>query len=754
MNKVFKLILKNNSIILFSPDLLKIKEKSNYLKEKLSKLKDVENLMNKSKLIILKMDLLDYNFYFSDEKIDEYLLNDYDCYLKRSIIVKNNKLVLKDTKDLECYENNNIYEINLDNGYYIVHIFSKDDNIYFYFEKSKNKKIRVTFSNRFEIITDKKTKRLNLSSDFNNYMLNNYFIVLEEEIKEKFSENENNFIFNMGKLKVTSGHLTIVDASNYNEVNNVISKNEYLNRNIPVGEYPIYLSMRKSNYFGTYISGIKIEISKNKVEDFELVKTNLGKDIFSVNSFYSAISDIEALKDYNSIRQSLNYLSEDKNLLTIDFDKNKEKYKDIIDIHNQFLMWNIPSKTSNIALINIELNIYNYSAYYGLDKDNNVSYIYIPLINNNVFKYKELSLSENEDLFIDSKINEIRDLLNSYIEYLKEKDEYYPDLITNIPPRVQEKIENVIFEIRDLNLEKSFIYKLIEFFDEYPNIGFYIKSDSVFDLIKERYNKKEIIENIIKKPTSFKIYLLAKYLYQNNYKDKENKELFKLLKSLRKDKDYFIRSAAKQRYKEITEDEKKKRKKIFIIVLLVIVLSMIIDAFFPRFHYNTIIDNENYKILSNNINSKDNKYRVYYNLMGNDYDHFKMEKNEVWFSDEDEDYLKTKRIKMKIFDENIEEYKKGLIENRNLICSSDTEYSHIECSDIIEDENYKIGNMTYYYFSFSFVENDSFHSQEEYLLYKIDDNNFLCIYNDVYDITEKEFLKLTSNVISAIKVRK
>ena len=87
------------------------------------------------------------------------------------------------------------------------------------------------------------------------------------------------------------------------------------------------------------------------------------------------------------------------------------------------------------------------------------------------------------------------------------------------------------------------------------------------------------------------------------------------------------------------------------------VLSMIIDAFFPRFHYNTIIDNENYKILSNNINSKDNKYRVYYNLMGNDYDHFKMEKNEVWFSDEDEDYLKTKRIKMKIFDENAIEYR-------------------------------------------------------------------------------------------------
>ena len=43
-----------------------------------------------------------------------------------------------------------------------------------------------------------------------------------------------------------------------------------------------------------------------------------------------------------------------------------------------------------------------------------------------------------------------------------------------------------IMELCELSVSES-----IEFFDEYPNIGFYIKSDSVFDLIKERYNKNK-----------------------------------------------------------------------------------------------------------------------------------------------------------------------------------------------------------------------------------------------------------------------
>ena len=133
MKKSYKINLKNNSVAIYSPSNFNIKEGTNFLQEKLYEIRDVEEVINNSKMIVLMLDeACECNFHFCDEEVCDDVLNNYYSYFKRGIEVKNNTLLITDTKKLESFSSldmNNTFE--LENGYYNVHFFSRYDKTSF-----------------------------------------------------------------------------------------------------------------------------------------------------------------------------------------------------------------------------------------------------------------------------------------------------------------------------------------------------------------------------------------------------------------------------------------------------------------------------------------------------------------------------------------------------------------------------------------------------------------------------------------------
>ena len=758
MKKSYKINLKNNSVAIYSPSNFNIKEGTNFLQEKLYEIRDVEEVINNSKMIVLMLDeACECNFHFCDEEVCDDVLNNYYSYFKRGIEVKNNTLLITDTKKLESFSSldmNNTFE--LENGYYNVHFFSRyDNNVYVFFEKVlKKPKLNVRFDYSYEIITTKENKRIILSADYNSFMFNNYSLITKELIDNTFKKDKNNFVYNLGSINITSGKLAIFDPLSIDGMDKDVDEENYLNKTFEIGKYKVKLAMRKTENCGTYITGVKIVFSKNEVEKYEIAKTISGKEEFSALQYYGAIGDFDSLDKYNNIFQSFKFLPQKDNKLINDFNKNSEQHKDLIDKYNYFMLWDIPTLPNNIAIFSVELGIKSYKAYYGLDKDDNVVELVIPLIRNEIFSHKEFEISKNKEEVVGKYVDELRNVIGEYIRTAKEEQKEKLPTYLGIPEYVSCKIEEIIFNIIDLKLTKEAVSPFLEFLDDFSNIDFYTKSDAFYYLLRGRYDCKDLLyETLLKNPTPYKIYLVARYLYQDGYDKKENASLLNLLKELRKSKDKEVRRAAKKRYDELVEEKKKKNKKRFNIIFYISMFFLLLSIILPDLDYKILIDNKNYNYLIRYIYSTDLKYEVYYNLPGGDFENTKMQKNEAWFN-ETKDLNNTRRFKLKIYNENFDKFLQNLKQQREITCNTNTEYSRIKCYDIIEKKDYAINNIKYYYFTYSFVENDSFDFTYNYLIYKLDDNNFVSIYNDSSNFKREEFLEITSDMIAAIKVEK
>lgn len=762
MEKIVNLNLKYTSIILFSPNVLKIKEGTNYLSSYLDIISNLSKSMNDSQFVVLKLDeSREYNFHFSDGEVDEKVLNNYKSYLRRGVLVKNNDLVIEDVELFENYSDNKLKNhIQLKNGYYIVHIFCQfDEDVFIYFEKvDKKPKLNVYVDNRADVHTNLESKHYDLSDDYN-YLVNNFYdYVSKDLVNKQFSKDDNNYVYELGKLNIKSGKLAIFNAMDFSSMDYVMNNDYYLDRDIPAGNYKILLAMRNSHYYGTYITGVKVVFSKKEVLKYKLAATAQGGVEFGTRSYYAAICDFDEIENYKLISQSSSLLPgicEGTNLVVEEFQKNLEKFKDIFDIHNYFMMFEDPSSKNKVAIFNVELGITKFFAYYGLGKDDELVELYIPLIDNDIFSHKELVLEGNEDEYIDDCVLQIKEVINKYIDYLRDTEEYNDAMRIVLPDKLKLKIERIIFRIKDYNLEELFIPKMFELFDEYPNFDFSIKSDWFYGILKGRYDcNKLIYKSINDKPTFYKVYLLSKYLFQTGYKAKYNKLLFSCLKKLRGSSNILVKSEAIKRYNEITDNvnNKKGNKKIIIFLLVIFLLGIIVSAICKNAQYEIIAGNR-----SNNrffIESEDTNYRMYYKVPSKIFEATKMESNEVWFSTIVNDITDSNRIKAIIYNGSSKEYIDGLLEEKEGICSTNTEYSKINCFDEKEDIDYKLGEFSYYYLSYAFVENEKSYFVSSHLIYEIDDDTYVVITNDLYDFAQEEFISLSENIMQSIRKKR
>ena len=752
MKKNISVSLKYKGIFLASPGLIKISNGFDYLNERLLDKSYQQELANNSKGMLLKFydDInTNINMEFTDS-MPKNILDDYDEHIIRTIIVKNNKLLIWDLKDLEDYQNDiELCSIDLISGNYIVHVFIKFDNkMTFVFEKVKSLEY-LEYNHYFEfylLYVDDKSRRFVNAMNFNNYMLKNYYLCSVAD--NTFNKKDNDFVYNLGKIKISSGKLCVSSINSFEDVSRIIQNEDYLDRDFPIGEFKVELAMRKSYYYGTFITGVKVIFSKQKTKWYQIAKTNTTKDDFIANHFdFGGIIDYEALNSYVAIRDYFSK-SEEEDPFIKEVNIYEKKHKRILDKNNHFFLWDIPGTKYNVAFFNSRaVNNIGYSAYYGFSEDDVLTELFIPLVVSPIFKHKEFEIKglDKKKKFIKDKINLIDSLLIDYFNTVNIDD--MPKII-NLPGEIAYEVEKILFEVVDLKVFKEFFIEFLKLTEKYPQIDFRKAGIGIMEYADSIYDIKEIITDSLNKPTHFKVGFLIRYLNINGYNSKNNIDLWKELKNLRKSSIIAVSCKAISGYKELL---KKQEKKKLMIVSIIIFLTILVGVFISHEDelsnitdvgkYQTIISLKDSTSYGKNIKSPDGKYRIMYRSRINNYSSMEMDKEQVWYRKD------SKYIHMELVDKTFKDYIADIKSAQETVCSLFT------CHNVKEIANYQLSKLNCYYLTYSYDDNYEI-PIKEYLIYQLDLDHLLVIYNDLYHISNEEFESIAQNAIIRIQQKK
>lgn len=253
-----------------------------------------------------------------------------------------------------------------------------------YFVDTKTgKEIRQPVKHPVQIAFEKNLKFLNQE---------NYEIAFFQNL---FSETEKLKIVNIGQADFPTGRIVLADPLAY--LGN-LKYQTVLEKCIPKGSYVVELCMLCSDFVGTKVAAARLKISEQTSVRYEIAmpKGFQTKDFnqpgvfsfFGVDTGLACFADESITEEYMEFVNTWYQENMDKNIYHDYFAPLFQKdnpNRSNRQIQNHFLLWHLPKSKQRIAMFSSGMGDGIYSAYWGLDQNEEVTELIIPFMNPEFF---------------------------------------------------------------------------------------------------------------------------------------------------------------------------------------------------------------------------------------------------------------------------------------------------------------------------------------------------------------------------------
>ena len=215
-------------------------------------------------------------------------------------------------------------------------------------------------------------------------------------IKRQFVKSDTRFYLTIGKVDCPTGKIVVADPLAY------LPSNKYspvLNIKVPVGEYPVEISICRSNEVGVRMCTARLKIKKTAAILYKLANPTeesaafIGKDGvlsgFPVDAGMISICDEQVAKEYKNFIKE--WYKDNPNGNHYDdyfaklFKESDEKFPQYQREGGDFIEWKNPNTKNKLVMVASGFGDGFYQSYWGYDLNNDICELIVPLVNPDLF---------------------------------------------------------------------------------------------------------------------------------------------------------------------------------------------------------------------------------------------------------------------------------------------------------------------------------------------------------------------------------
>lgn len=218
-----------------------------------------------------------------------------------------------------------------------------------------------------------------------------------DAIKRQFVKTNTRFYLTIGKIHCPTGNIIVSDPLAY------LPSNKYspvLDIQIPIGEYPVDVSICRSNEIGLRMCTVRLKIKETNAIVYKLANpTNEsaafeGKDGvlsgFPVDAGMISICDQQVAKEYKNFLDNW-YKDNPKGNHYDDyfakfFKDSEENFPQYQREGGDFIEWENPETKNKLVMVASGFGDGFYQSYWGYDSKNEVCELIVPLVNPDLFE--------------------------------------------------------------------------------------------------------------------------------------------------------------------------------------------------------------------------------------------------------------------------------------------------------------------------------------------------------------------------------
>lgn len=217
-----------------------------------------------------------------------------------------------------------------------------------------------------------------------------------EDIKKQFVKTNTRFYLTVGKINCPTGKIVVSDPLAY------LSSAQFsptLERQIPIGEYNVEVSICRSNEIGIRMCTARLKIKESEAITYKLANPTdesaafKGKDGklsgFPVDAGMIAICDEQVGKEYKSFLDNWHKNNPNKNhyddYFASFFKESENRLPQFQREGGDFIEWENPESKNKLVMIASGFGDGFYQSYWGYDANNEICELIVPLVNPDLF---------------------------------------------------------------------------------------------------------------------------------------------------------------------------------------------------------------------------------------------------------------------------------------------------------------------------------------------------------------------------------
>lgn len=261
--------------------------------------------------------------------------------------------------------------------------FCCDESGKYFVDTKTGEEIRQAVKHPVQIAFEKNLKCLNKENYDSSFFQN------------LFCETEKLKLVTIGQVDFPTGRVVLADPLAY------LGNTKYqtvLEKCIPEGNYDVELSMMHSHLVGIKVAAARLKITSEHSVRYELAMpkgfTRMDFNKPGVFSFFGVDTGLACFADESLAEKYTEFLN-----LWQKENPNKNIYRDYFSLffqesnrdpnlqteYGNFLLWNLPTDNKRIAMFSSGMGDGIYSAYWGFDKNNEITELIVPFLNPEYF---------------------------------------------------------------------------------------------------------------------------------------------------------------------------------------------------------------------------------------------------------------------------------------------------------------------------------------------------------------------------------
>lgn len=218
-----------------------------------------------------------------------------------------------------------------------------------------------------------------------------------DDIERQFVKTENRFFLTVGEVDFPTGRIVVSDPLCY------LAAHKYcpeLAETIPVGTYPVEVSIYRNNLVGLRMCSARLKIRDTKAVTYKLASptkdtaVSEGKDGllsgFPVEAGMMSFCDAKVAEEYREFLDKWYHENPDKNHYDDYFARHfEESYQKLPAYQREggdFIEWCNPLSSHKMVMVASGFGDGFYQSYFGYDNNNEICEVIVPIVNPDLFE--------------------------------------------------------------------------------------------------------------------------------------------------------------------------------------------------------------------------------------------------------------------------------------------------------------------------------------------------------------------------------